>query len=172
MSNTISLSLNNTKIKTVVFDLIAVALITFLPAVSHLLSFPLYLLEPMRVLLILSIAHTSKKNTFLIALALPILSFIISSHPAVFKMLLVTTELTLNVLLFFYLADKFKNNFGALIASILISKIYYYAVKVLLISAGLIDGELVATPFYLQAIVMLVLGVYIYLMLDNKKKKA
>jgi len=156
----------------VIFDLLAIALITFLPAVSHLLSFPLYLLEPMRVLLILSIAHTSKKNTFLIALVLPILSFIISSHPAVFKMLLVVSELTLNVLLFFYLANKIKNNFGALITSVLISKIYYYAVKSLLISAGLIDGELVATPFYLQAIVMLVLGVYIYFMLDKKEKKA
>jgi hypothetical protein len=123
----------------------------------------------MRVLLILSIAHTSKQNTFVIAAVLPILSFIISAHPVVFKTLLVTSEMLLNVWLFFFLTKRLGNNFYAALVSIVTTKIYYYIIKSLMISGGLIEGELIATPIYLQAIVALILSVYIYFILGRNK---
>jgi len=169
MNSTASIAIPGIKARTALLDIIALAFIYFTPAISHLLSFPLYLLEPMRIMLILSLAHTSKKNAYLIALSLPIFSFIISAHPSVMKSLLITGELFFNVWLFYYLSGKIKNIFGVAVVSILLSKIAYYAGKFLFISAGLIESELISTPIYLQMIVTVVLGGYIYLV--NSKSK-
>ena len=168
MLQQLSLAINRTRTRAIFFDTTALAAIAFLPAISHLLSFPLYLIEPMRILMILAVAHTSRHNTFIIAAAMPILSFILSSHPVFFKMLLIISELSLNVWLFYYLSKKIGNNFYAALGSIFAAKIYYYVIKFLLVSAGLIAGNLVATPIYLQAIVALVLSVYIYFIFGEK----
>jgi hypothetical protein len=113
-------------------------------------------------MLVLSLAHTKKNNAYLIALSLPLFSFLISSHPSVLKSLLITGELCLNVWLFFYLSDKVKNIFGAAVLSILISKIAYYIFKFLFISAGLLNSDLVSTPLLLQFSVMLILSGYLF----------
>ncbi|MEW6195320.1 MAG: hypothetical protein AB1521_09205 [Bacteroidota bacterium] len=163
-----SLTIPRLDFKTILIDLSALLLITFTPAISHLVSLPIYLLEPMRIMLVLSIVHTTKKNSYLIALALPVLSFVISSHPSIFKSALIISELMLNVYLFNLLIKYIKNNFAAMLGSILISKIYYYGVKFGLVSIGLISGELVATPVYLQLIIAVVLSFYT-VFLYNKK---
>ncbi len=148
--------------RTLYYDLTAFALITFLPAISHMISIPLYLFEPMGILLILSIVHTSKKNSFIIAAALPIISFLLSSHPAFYKVILIASELTLIVSLFFYISQKIKNMFVVTVITILLSKVYYYIGKFLFIKLTLIEGELVSTPLYIQGIVTLVLSIYVY----------
>jgi hypothetical protein len=168
MTRSAVLSISNVKTRTILFDVIALCAIAFLPAVSHMLSFPLYLIEPMRILLILSIAHTSQKNAFIIAAALPISSFILSAHPVMFKMFLITSEMIINAWLFFFLSKKIKNTFGAALISILSTKIYYYIVKFGLISAVLIQGDLIATPIYLQVVVAFVLSGYLFFT-HNKK---
>jgi len=170
MSNTIALSLKNEKSRTVLFDLIAITAIAFLPAISHMISFPLYLLEPMRILLILSIAHTSKRNAFIIAAALPVLSFLLSGHPVLFKMFLIISEMMLNVGFFFYLSTKINNSFVAAFASIAGAKVYYYILKSILMSFGLIAGDYVATSLYLQVIVALVLSIYIFFVYGRSEK--
>ncbi|MHB9041680.1 MAG: hypothetical protein ACYC4T_13585, partial [Melioribacteraceae bacterium] len=109
------------------------------PALSHLIAIPIYLLDPMRIILLLSIVHTSKKNVFLLALALPLLSFIISAHPYFVKSLLIASELMINAFLFFYLIKFFKNSFMSALVSIAISKVYYYLVKFSLIGFGIIS---------------------------------
>ena len=85
--------LSISKIKTIVFDLMALLCIYLVPAVSHLFSFPVYYLEPMRIMLILAIAHTTRKNAYLIALTLPLFSLLISAHPSLIKTSLITGEL-------------------------------------------------------------------------------
>lgn len=163
-----SLTIPRLDFKTILIDLSALLLITFTPAISHLVSLPIYLIEPMRIMLVLSIIHTSKKNSYLIALALPVLSFVISSHPSIFKSALIISELMLNVYLFNLFIKYIKNNFTAMLGSILISKIYYYGIKFGLLSFGLITGELVATPVYLQLLIAVVLSFYT-VFLYNKK---
>ena len=123
----------------------------------------------MRIMLILSIAHTSEKNAYLIALSLPIFSFVISSHPSIYKSLLITGELFLNVYLFFFLSNKVKNIFGTAILSIVLSKTAYYLFKYLFITTGLITSELVSTPLMIQAAVTLVLSGYLYFILEKNK---
>jgi hypothetical protein len=158
------------KIRTITFDLIALLAIYLVPTISHMLGFPIYYLEPMRIMLILAIAHTSKKNTYLIALTLPIFSFLISAHPSMIKTSLVTGELLLNVWLFFFLLEKISNKTLSIFLSILISKIFYYLVKFLLINSALMNGDLISTPVYIQMIMLLVMSAYIYLSSYTRKE--
>jgi len=163
MANITALSIINAKTKIILVDILALAFITFVPALSHLLAIPFYLLEPMRIMLVISIVHTSKRNSFILAAALPIFSILISTHPSLFKTVLIISELALNVWLFFYLTDRFKNYTAAIFSSILLCKLYYYIVKYAMINFSLIDGELIATPLYLQAVVAVILSIYVYL---------
>jgi len=158
----ISLSLAKYSYKTVIYDILALAVITFAPAISHMLALPIYLLEPMRIILLLSIVHTSKRNVYLLAVALPLFSFIISAHPTVIKSLLISSEMMLNVFLFFYLLKYSRNSFLPAVASIFLSKIFYYTMKFALISFGLITAGLVTTPIILQLIVGISISVYLW----------
>lgn len=169
MNNSAILTISPDKIKTTLFDITALLFIYFTPAISHLLNFPLYLVEPMRVMMVLSLAHTSKKNAYLIALTLPVFSFIISSHPVVLKSLLITGELMLNVWLFIYFSGKIKNVFSSAVLSIILSKAAYYIFKYILISTGLLQSELVSTPLMLQAVMTLVFSGYLFLVFSRKK---
>ena len=158
----------DSKVRTIVFDLVALLAIYLVPAISHLLSFPVYYLEPMRIMLILAIAHTSRKNAYLIALTLPLFSFLISAHPSLIKTSLITSELLLNVWLFFFLSEKLSNKMFSMLVAIIISKLVYYFVKFLFIQSALISGSLISTPIYIQLIMMILLSTYIFLI--NKKK--
>jgi len=170
MENTSVYPLSIPKIKIIVFDLIALLAIYLVPAVSHLLSFPVYYLEPMRIMMILAIVHTTKKNAYLIALTLPLFSLLISAHPSLVKTSLITGELLLNVWLFFFLSEKLSNKTLSILLSIDVSKIFYYLVKFLMISSVLISGDLISTPMYIQIIMLFVLTGYIYLMSFDRRK--
>ncbi|PKL81974.1 MAG: hypothetical protein CVV24_12520 [Ignavibacteriae bacterium HGW-Ignavibacteriae-3] len=148
--------------KTLIYDIFALTVVVLTPALSHLSAIPLYLLEPMRVVLLLSIVFTSRKNVYLLTLVLPLFSFIISTHPAVIKSLLITSEMFLNVFLFFTLLKYFKKSFPSAILSIMISKIYYYLLKFSLISFGFITSELISTPVILQIAVGLSISVFLF----------
>jgi hypothetical protein len=150
-------------VKNSVFDIFAIAAIYLVPVFSHLFTLPVYYIEPMRLMLILAIAHTTKKNAYLLALTLPIFSFLISAHPVFLKTILITGELLLNVWLFFFLSEKIKNKFGAMILSIGISKIAYYVLKFTLLSALLLEGSLISTPLAIQFVMMFLFSGYIFL---------
>ena len=168
MNNTLLLTKKN--VAGLFIDLIAIAFIYFVPAISHLLKFPVYLLEPMRIMLILAIAHTHRRNAYLLAFTLPLFSFAVSGHPELWKMLLITGELALNVWLFFFISKKAGNFFVAMLSSILASKIIYYAVKFLLIQLLLVKTGLIATPVYIQLIMTVVFSAYIFLLYKPRSK--
>lgn len=165
----VSVTLSKYNYKPFVFDILALAVITFAPALSHLIGIPIYMLEPMKIILLLSIVHTSKKNVYLLAFALPLLSFIISIHPAILKSVLIFSEMMLNVFLFFYLKKFFKNAFFPAMLSILMSKIYYYLLKFAFLSFGLISTELISTPIILQVVVGISISVYLWFFLKNER---
>jgi hypothetical protein len=172
MENISTHPLSIVKVRNIVFDLMALLAIYLVPSISHLFSFPIYYLEPMRIMLILAIVHATKKNAYLIALTLPLFSLLISAHPSLIKTLLVTAELLLNVWLFFFISKKLSNKTLSIFISIVVSKIFYYLVKFLLVTSALIDGDLIATPIYIQIIMLFVLSGYIYLMSLNRSGKA
>jgi len=170
MENATVHPLSISKVKNIVFDLIALIAIYLVPAVSHLLSFPVYYLEPMRIMLILAVVHTSRKNAYLIALTLPLFSFLISAHPSLIKTSLITGELLLNVWLFFFISEKLSNKTLSVFLSIIASKLFYYLIKFLLINSALMSGDLISTPMYIQILMIIVLSGYIYLMSFNRRK--
>ena len=150
-------------IKTYLIDFSLLLMIYFLPAISHLFAFPVYYLDPMRIALVVALIHTSKKNAYIIALTLPLFSFLISSHPQIIKSFLLSAELVINLSLFFLLKDKLKNVFTSLFLSILISKVIYYSLKFALISFALLNDRLFSTPIYFQLFAAILLSTYIYL---------
>lgn len=153
----------------ILIDLAAVSLIVMTPAISHLLSFPLYLAEPMRLMLILAMAHSRKANAYLLALLLPMLSFAVSAHPVFPKMILIAMELTLNVFVFYLLTNKLKSMFGAAFLSILISKLVYYLVKFILIQLLILDPGLIATPLGFQVATGLAFSLYLAFIYRSSK---
>lgn len=163
-------ALTSLRVRTILIDLAALAFIYFVPALSHMLAVPVYLIEPMRIMLIIAIAHTSQRNAYLIALTLPLFSFAISAHPVFLKSLLISIELVVNVWLFFTLIKIFRNGFAAMATAIIVSKLFYYALKFGLLSTAFIEGNLISTPLYIQAITTLVFCAYILLIFRKKQQ--
>lgn len=168
MKNTAVLSTNAVTIKSILIDVFALAFIYFVPALSHLLALPVYFIEPMRLMLIIALAHTSRKNAFIIAATLPLFSFIVSAHPNIVKMLLITGELMLNVWLFYYILKRSKQVFISMLSAIILSKAAYYLLKFGLLSMVILQGSLVSTPLYIQVITTLVFSGYIFLIMRKK----
>ena len=160
--------LNKQNIRSILFDIAAIAFIYFVPAISHLLSLPVYYIEPMRLMLILSLVHTTQKNAYIIALTLPLFSFLISAHPIFAKMLLITVELTLNVFIFYALVNKFKHTFFPILISIIASKLVYYGIKFGLIQWAVLESGLISTPILMQITTTLVFSVYLFLLFKKK----
>lgn len=158
-----TISLEARQIRAIILFIAAITFIYFVPALSHLIGFPLYLIEPMRIMLVLAITHTAKRNAYLLAVTLPLFSWLVSGHPLLFKMGIITAELVLNVWLFYFLDGRLNNRPVALLLSIVISKGAYYLMKFGLLSAALLEGALISTPLYIQAVVTLVFTGYIFL---------
>ncbi|MDX9771489.1 MAG: hypothetical protein RBT19_14100 [Tenuifilaceae bacterium] len=153
----------------IVFDILALAFIYLVPTISHMLSFPLYLIEPMRIALILALVHTTKRNAYIIALTLPIFSYLVSAHPVFYKMLLISGELVLNVWLFYFILGRTKNAFVSILSSIVASKAIYYMAKFIAVALILKTGEsIIATSLTIQVATTLVFSVYLGLMFRRR----
>ncbi len=168
--NSASLSISRNKVLgPAILDTLGVLFIYFVPTISHLLNFPLYLLEPMRIMVILAMVHTHRKNAYILALTLPVFSFLVSAHPHFLKSMLITFELLLNVWIFYAIFNKMRNALAATVFSVFLSKMFYYLLKFVFIAALLIEGDLVSTPIYIQLIMTSVFGLYMAFFFKNAK---
>jgi hypothetical protein len=102
----------------------------------------------------------------LIAISIPIFSLIVSSHPVILKSVLITIELLVNLLFFYFFIEK-TGTFLAMFFSIIYSKFIYYSGKYLLIQMQWIDGDLVSTSLIIQFAVAV--GLCLYAALVYKK---
>ncbi len=152
----------------IIINTSAILLIYFTPALTHFLNFPLYLIEPMRLMLVLAMIHSDQRNAYLLALTLPLFSFAVSAHPVIYKMLLITAELLFNVWLFYTFRNRMKNIFAAMASAIIISKAAYYGFKAIFISLALIGPGLISTPIWIQLLTTLLFSSYALLLLKNK----
>jgi len=126
---------------------------------SHLLPIPLYAIEPMRIILILSLIYTKKANQYFLASILPVISFAISGHPPIEKSLIIVCELNINVLLFYLFEKKYKNVFVNAVLSIFLSKVIYYFIKFAVFSLILNESfSLEGERIFQQAAVIIVLS--------------
>lgn len=155
--------------KSLALDFIALAIIYFIPTLTHLFSFPLYYIEPMRIMVILAIAHTTKRNAYLLALTLPLFSLLVSGHPILYKSLLMSVELSLNVFLFYQISKKVENRFFSMLTSIILSKTVYYVLKFALISFTMLKLELFSTPLLMQLFISVAISGYLFLVFYRKQ---
>lgn len=171
MEKAVSLPIVKSNSGIIIFNIAILSAIYLLPAVSHLMAFPLYYFDPMRFALVFALLHTSKRNTFVIALTLPLFSFLISSHPSLVKSGLLTTELLLNVFLYFVFVQKFNSRVISLMFSIIFSKVIYYLLKYISIETGILTDRLFSTPFYYQSITVFLISLYVLIFEFFMKKK-
>ncbi len=170
MNNTLAINFKSREIvKSIIFDASALLFIFFVPAISHMLSVPVYFIEPMRLALILMLLHTTKRNAYIIALTLPLFSFLVSAHPIPPKMMLITAELVLNVFLFYLFVNKLKSVPAAILTSIIGSKAFYYLIKFGLINTAILSSGLVGIPIYMQIIMAFAFTGYAFITLKLKK---
>jgi hypothetical protein len=153
----------------VLVDILALTFIYFVPALSHMLKFPLYYADPMRIALFSILVLTKKENVYIMALSIPLISFLISAHPVFPKFLIVSLELFANVFLIFRFSNVIKNKFLLVFLSLLLSKSLYYLLKFVLIKFAVLDMGLISTPLYIQAILTLVFSTILAFILRRRK---
>ncbi|HAQ65640.1 MAG TPA: hypothetical protein DCR43_07300 [Bacteroidales bacterium] len=156
-------------VTSVFLDIAAIAFVFFVPAMSHLTGIPIYLVEPMRIMVVLALLHSHRYNAWALAIILPAFSFFVSGHPYPIKMVIITAELLLNVFLFHLLIKKITP-FAAMLTAIVASKVFYYLLKYVVVVAGMLQMDLFATPILIQMITALVFSGYAYLILHPAKK--
>jgi len=159
----------NTHVKPALLDITAIAFIYFMPALSHMLGIKLYLMEPMRLMLVLAMVHTNRKNAFLLAVTLPMFSFLVSSHPVFVKTFLISIELVVNVALFFFLVKK-MHTLPAIFLSIWLSKIFYYGLKFIALELLLLRGALIGTPLLIQLATSAAFSIYLFMFFRQTEK--
>lgn len=135
----------------ILIDIVLLSALYLVPTVSHAFVIPLYKLEPMRIALIVALLFTNRKNTYLLAFTIPLVSSWISGHPPPLKAVLMGIEFTVLVAAYGYFADKVRlPAFLALASGILLGKVVYYTLKYITLSVGLMGGSLVSTPVHMQ----------------------
>lgn len=146
-------------IKTICIDITILSIIYFVPTFCHLLNFPLYIMDPMRVMLFIGyFLVRDKKNAFILAITLPLVSTICSGHPIFPKFILIMLELSLNIALLLYFSRYLKNYFIPILFSIFLSKLFYYTLKYICVSYGLLHTHLIDTPIAIQVAMMIAIS--------------
>lgn len=121
-------------------DAVLLTLACLIPAVSHLLAVPLYMLNPMLVLLLAGLVlGRDWRNALVLAVVMPLLSCLMTGMPAAPKMVCMMAELTTVVLLFVWLNRKWAV-LPAMLAAVLAGKVVYYALKALVIAPAVLVG--------------------------------
>jgi len=154
--------------RTILIDVAVFICIYFIPALSHITPFPLYLLDPMRIFMLAGYLLTRQNaNAYLLAITIPLFTALVSGHPPLFKAILISIELSVNILLFVQLLNRTRLHIAvALFISIIGSKLVYYALKFAFINNGFVEGNLVTTDLWMQlGTVVFVTMIFIFIWL-------
>ena len=159
-----------TKTKTIiVLDILLLSTIYFLPTFSHLIGFPLYLLDPMRIVVLGSLLLLgNRKNAYFLAFTIPLFSFIVSGHPVFPKNLLISIELVTNLIFFVLINKRISNTFISMFSSIVISKLIYYGLKYLFVIFGFLEMEIISTSLLIQLAVALSISILFSIFYSKK----
>lgn len=160
----LSKSNSNVITRSLVTDIALLSVIYLLPTVSHLIAFPLYLLDPMRIVIFACILLSCNKyNSYLLAATVPLFSYFIGGHPIFMKSVIIAVELMVNVMLFWFLLKRRRNVFLATLSSIILAKLVYYALKYVFVEIGWLQTELVDSSISLQLVVAMAISILMLL---------
>lgn len=145
-------------------DFIALVFVYCVPTLSHLVGVPLYIFDPMRMVVLGSIVLViDKRNPYILAITIPLFSFFVAGHPILYKNIIIAIELAANVYLFNYLTSKTKHVFVAAFGSIIASKALYYLLKYAMIFLGILNTSMVDTSIVIQIAVTLMISIVLSL---------
>lgn len=144
-------------------DILLLVVVYYLPALSHHLAFPLYMLDPMRIVIFTSILLSKNKyNSYIMAATIPLFSYFVGGHPVLLKSAIIGVELLVNITLFWMLLKKWQNVFITTFISIILAKAIYYASKFIFVEMGWLQMDLFSTPIYVQGLVALFISVVMH----------
>jgi hypothetical protein len=141
------------------------------PAASHMFKIPVYYIEPMRVMLILALLYSSRWNAYTLAIVLPLFSYLVSGHPDPLKMMVIMAELVLNAWLFLYFYRKTRIPFLSTFGSIIISKMFCYAMYLVVFSMAFVKAEAEMSFLFAQMSLTLVLSSVVWLITKRKNAR-
>jgi hypothetical protein len=157
--------------RTVITDIAALVFVGLVPAASHLFKIPVYYIEPMRVMLVLALLYSSRWNAYALAIVLPLFSYLVSVHPAPLKMMIIMAELVFNAWLFLLFYQKTRKSFLSAFGSIILSKVFCYAMYLVVFSTAFVKAEAELSFLVAQLILTLVLSSFVWLILDRRNSR-
>ena len=126
--------------RTVILDAALVTMACLIPAASHLLAVPLYMLNPMLALLLVGIALGKDwRNGLALAVLLPAVSCLLTGMPAADKMVCMMAELLTVAGLFAQLSNRWKP-LPAVLTAVVAGKVVYYVLKAVIIAPAVLVG--------------------------------
>jgi hypothetical protein len=159
-------------VEIILIDLLTLILLYFIPFLTHVSPFTLYYTEPMRLMALAVFFLTGNhRNGVAIALTLPFFSMLFSGHPIPAKALLISVELSVNIILLHLILDRFnKYGFILILGSIIISKTLYYLLKFIFIKTSLLSGSLFSIPVQIQIITAIITAAVFHVVLAGGRK--
>lgn len=134
----------NVKTKTVagyvVADVVLVGAACMVPAVSHALALPLYMMNPMLALLLAGmLVRRDWCNGLLLAVLMPLVSCLAVGMPAADKMVCMMAELATVAAVFGWLQRRWSV-LPAVLVAVLAAKGVYYGLKALIVAPAVLVG--------------------------------
>lgn len=124
------------------------------PAVSHVLAWPLYVLNPMLALLLVGmLVSRDWRHSLVLAVLLPLVSSLAVGMPAAPKMVCMMAELATVALVFGALAKRWSV-WAAVMTAIVAGKAVYYGLKAVVMAPAVLVG----TDWKLQLLAVLLWG--------------
>ncbi len=143
-----------TLLPVVTLDVVLLVAACLIPAASHLLAVPLYKFNPMLALLLAGmLVGKDWRNALVIAVLMPLVSSLLTGMPTTPKMVCMMAELA-TVAGVFYLLSRKWTALPAVLASVAVAKVVYYAMKAVVI----VPAVLVGTEWWMQLGTVIVWG--------------
>lgn len=141
---------------------------------AHILPFPLYKLDPMKILVLITVVYSNRGNALGIAAVLPILSFLSTGHPVFPKFMIMSMEMIVFAFVLSTLSQRKSSGLVTFLGAVFISKGVYYLIKAGAIALGFLDQVLISTDLYtqIQAVVILGLVYFAVQIIRNHKQLA
>lgn len=138
----------------IALDATLLTLACLVPAASHLLAAPLYVLNPMLALLLAGILlGRDWRNALALAVLLPAVSCLLTGMPAAGKMVCMMAELATVAALFSFLSRRWKT-LPAILIAIMAGKAVYYILKATVLAPAMLVG----TAWWIQLATVIVWG--------------
>jgi hypothetical protein len=159
---------NELKLSRILTDIFIVTGILVIPIISHSLSIPFYLIEPMRLAVVYVLLFDSKYHAYRLAIMLPFFSYMFTGHPFLLKALLICLELCVQVFSINYFRRLIPRLYLIVIASVFVSKLFYYTLKWSFLQLNFINGHLISTSLVYQLIPIIILSISCLLLFPQR----